>query len=192
MKLYPAYLTFVLIGIVFFCGCTETIQEVTPSINATPVPITNPVSVSSTKIPSDIPPRYPVVVSSDDVKITIHSAMKNTKIKTMNSYRGNILVVINLTIENLAEQTPLVINEKTIGITKGGPVDDPIYKDLENPFHWGSIPPKGEKTGEIVFGTNMSIEKFNITLMDEEGNRTFSKYIGIIPAGIYGSPKNQP
>ncbi len=111
--------------------------------------------------------------------------MKNTKIKSMNSFKGNILVVMNTTIENLREQDPLVINEKTIAITKGSPVHDPVYKDLANPFYWGFIPPKGKKTGEIVFGTNISTEKFNITLKNEDGDILFTRYIGIIPAGIY-------
>ena len=190
MKIFPGLFIIIVIGMVFFCGCTQVTRTGNSTtdgatITVPMIPTTSEASIVSTKIPDNVPPQYPVVVSADGVKITIHSAMKNTKIKSMNSFKGNILVVMNMTIENLREQDPLVINEKTITITNGGPVHDPVYKDLANPFYWGSIPPKGEKTGEIVFSTNISTEKFNITLKNEDGDKLINRYIGIIPAGIY-------
>ena len=123
--------------------------------------------------------------STGPVSMTIHSAFKTMKIKDANPISGNIFVIIDTTIENLDETAPYITNETTVDITGGGPITQKVYGKLSNPFYWGSIPPKRNKTGEIVFGVKITTEQFTITLRDEQGRAILTKSIGSIPLSEY-------
>ncbi len=119
------------------------------------------------------------------LKVVIHSAQKTMKIQDTNPLPGNIFVVINMTIENLAGSESFVANENTIDITGGGPMTQKIYDRLANPFFWGSIPPKSSKTGVIVFGVKESTNQFTLTFLDEKKQVMLTVPIGTISTGPY-------
>ncbi len=171
--------------LVFLCGCTQTANPGTGEERTDTFPAAAAPPAGSS---SDSPAQFPLVMRSENGTITIHSALKNTKIKSMNPRPGNILVVMNLTIENHAEEQSILVSRDTLKITNGGPVGNPVLQDLANPFSFGPIPPGNERTGEIVFGTNVSTEQFTITLRDEQGNLVLHGDIGTIPVGTYGEP----
>lgn len=123
--------------------------------------------------------------SAQTLKVIIHSAQKTTKIQDTNPLPGNIYVVINMTIENLAGSESFVANENTIDITGGGPMTQKIYDRVANPFYWGSIPPGGSQTGEIVFGVKESTNQFTLTLLDEKKHVILTIPIGTISTGPY-------
>jgi hypothetical protein len=123
--------------------------------------------------------------SAQTLKVIIHSVQKTTKIQDTNPLPGNIYVVINMTIENLADSEPFVANENTIDITGGGPMTQKIYDRVANPFYWGSIPPGSSKTGEIVFGVKESTNQFTLTLLDEKKHVIVTIPIGTISTGPY-------
>ena len=127
----------------------------------------------------------PESASAKTLNVTIHSAQKTTKIQDTHPLPGNIYVVINMTIENLALSEPFVANENTIDITGGGPMTQKIYDRVANPFYWGTIPPKSSKTGEIVFGVKESTNQFTLTLLDEKKQVLLSKPIGTLSTGPY-------
>jgi len=138
----------------------------------------SPVSDSTTQDTS-------VPETAQTLNVIIHSAQKTTKIQDTHPLPGNIYVVINMTIENLADTEPFVANENTVDITGGGPMTQKIYDRVANPFYWGSIPPKTSRTGEIVFGVKDSTNQFTLTLLDEKKQVLLTKPIGTISTGPY-------
>jgi len=182
----------VVIGIIFlvsiflaFSGCTESLAKV-PLDTTIPEPIDtqyvgdSPVTQSGPYNPEIIPENFNTSTTTGPISITIHSIMKTMKIKDREPNSGYTFVVINMTIENLDNATPFIVNETTIDITGGGPITQKLYNKLSNPFYWGSIPPKSSKTGEIVFGVKTTTEQFTITFLDEEGTTILTKPIGSI------------
>lgn len=119
------------------------------------------------------------------LNVVIHSAQKTMKIQDTNPLPGNIFVVINMTIENLADSESFVANENTIDITGGGPMTQKIYDRLANPFYWGSIPPGSSKTGVMVFGVKESTNQFALTLLDQKKRVMLTVPIGTLSTGPY-------
>jgi len=89
---------------------------------------------------------------SGSLNVTIHSAIKTMQIQGSRPKTGNIFVVLNMTIENLAG-TDYALNEKTVTITGGGPLTQKLYDVLTNPLHWGSIPAHEKRTGRSYSGS---------------------------------------
>jgi len=103
------------------------------------------------------------------------------KIHGIGPLPGNIYVVINMTIENLADNGAYSFNEKTIRITGGGPITQKMYTSLTNPMYWGPVPPGDERTGEVVFGVKESTQSFALTFLDTSGKDILTQEIGTIP-----------
>jgi hypothetical protein len=130
--------------------------------------------------PEIIPENFNISIKNGSIGLTIHSITKTMKIKDREPNSGYTFVVINLTIENLDTTTPFIVNETTIDITGGGPITQKLYSKLSNPFYWGSIPPRSNKTGEIVFGVKTTTEQFTLTLLNGEGNTILTEPLGSI------------
>lgn len=131
------------------------------------------------------------IQSNQSLNITVHSAIKTNKIKDRVPMEGNIFVVINLTVENLAGKESYTANETTVKISGGGPITQKMYDKVSNPFYWGSISPQDKKSGEMVFGVKASTAEFTLTFIDEKGDALFTQSIGSVPAGHY-NPSIEP
>lgn len=64
----------------------------------------------------------------EKVNVTVHSAIATTKIGNLTPLSGNIFIIINMTVENLAEKEDYILNEKTLDITGGGPLTGKCMK----------------------------------------------------------------
>ena len=124
--------------------------------------------------------------------LIVHSALKTTKIKDSKPLPGNVYIVVNMTIKNLAETGEFDANDKTVDITGGGPMTQKIYDRLSNPFYWGSIPPQSSKTGEVVFGVKEDTGQFTLTLLDSQRKVIFTKPLGSIEEGPYSPSLDDP
>jgi hypothetical protein len=89
-----------------------------------------------------------------------------------------------MTIENLADNEYL-INENTLRITGGGPLNQKISNVLKNPLSWDSIPPHEKKTGEVIFGVKESTPSFTLEFLDSNGKVVLQQEIGTIPVSDY-------
>lgn len=129
---------------------------------------------------------------SQNINVTVHSAIKTTKIRSSSSRSGFMFIVVNITIENLAENASYPINEQTIFITGGGPLNQKMYGILTNPLYWGLIPAGSARTGEVVFGVSESIGSFTLTFLDDNGRVIQTRDLGAVPQRVYASAPEQP
>lgn len=188
-------LTAMLLLIIHIPGCIENsaTQNTPPLTGITTHPVNNPtVSISGDVIP-DISHITPGGNDTKPINVTIHSAIKTTAAGRSIPKPGNIFIIINMTMENPADNA-VPIDDSIVRITgdgpAGGPLNQKISDVLENPLAWNPIPPHATRTGEIIFGVNGSTSDFTLEFLDSRGNIVLQQEIGEIPASDYPQPSS--
>jgi hypothetical protein len=116
--------------------------------------------------------------NTQPVNVTIHAAFKTMNIRGAQPYSGNIFVVVNMTIENLAHNDTYVFNETTVLINNGNPLTQKFYTHLKNPLYWGTIPPGDKRTGEVVFSVWENTQAFTLRFFNKSGKVVLTQKIG--------------
>jgi len=147
---------------------------------------TTTVSPGGDSVP-DVLDNNPGGNDTKSINVTVHSAIKTTAAGRSIPKPGNIFIIINMTMENPADNE-FPINERTVRITGGGPLSQKISDVLENPLAWNPIPPHATRTGEIIFGVKGSTSDFTLEFLDGTGNIVLQQEIGEIPASDYPQP----
>jgi hypothetical protein len=162
------------------------------------VPVTNspgsqtitqsPTATSSQKITPEAVDTIPVTQNTQPIKVTVHSAFKTTKIRGEIPRPGNIFVVMDLTIENLADNEAYSFNENAISISGGDPLTQMMYTQLTNPLYYGSIPPKEKSSGEVVFGEwQENTQIFTLKFFNRRGDVIFTQDLGNLALKDYAA-----
>jgi hypothetical protein len=116
---------------------------------------------------------------------TVHSAIKTKRIQDFSSSPGYEFIIVNITLENLAERDSYMVTERCLDMSGA----DWTYMDLSNalmnPLYWSSIPPKETRTGEVVFNVREGTESFTLSFLDDFGRVVLEKELGSVPCGYY-------
>jgi hypothetical protein len=124
-----------------------------------------------------------VLQNEEWINVTIHSALKTTKIQNSSPKVGRIFVVVNMTIENFWDYD-YSLDGTSMKITDGVLLISQPY--LSNPLDLGRIPAHETKSGEVPFSVLESTKSFTLTFYNNDGGRTLLiKELGNIPLGPY-------
>jgi len=126
-----------------------------------------------------------VSVNAKPINVTIHSAFKTMKIHEAFPHSVNNFVVINMTIENLANKYAYEFNEKTVLLNGVGPMTQQLYTQLTNPLYFGPIPPNDKRTGEVVFSVKENTQPFTLKFLNNSGNVILTQEIGNLVVQYY-------
>lgn len=186
IRIFSGLVSFLLL-LLFFSGCFQnsTTPATIANSSVSQSTILSPTVTSSPETPQDSVDNKPVTRNIQPINITIHSAFKTKKIHEASPYPGNIFVIINMTIENLANNDAYLFNNKTVLLNGVGPITQKLYTQLTNPLYLGSIPPNDERTGEVVFGVKESTELFTLKFLDNSGKIILTQEIGNIVEKYY-------
>jgi hypothetical protein len=164
-------------------GCTSTqntqspVQNIPPTITTPSQPL-SPTTPPATTASSIAPTTVPTVMISttqtpanDGLSVTLNSAVKKTTIEGSGPLPGNILLVLDITIQNNDKNKNFEYTDASFGCydkLNKRRITAITYKftsGLNSPLTSGTIPLKSKKTGQIVFGVldNSTTYKFYVT-----------------------------
>jgi len=150
--------------------------------------IQSPIATSSPKMTEDAVDTIPVTQNTPPIHVTIHSAFKTTKIRGEVPRPGNIFVVMDMTIENLADPEAYSFDETHVSISGGNLLPQMVYTQLTNPIYYGPIPPEEKRSGEVVFGEwPENTQIFTLKFLNKRAEVIFTQELGNLELKDYAS-----
>lgn len=155
-------------------GNPSNVQAPLQPQSPTTMPVTIPASMAPTTVPTAMVTTT-ITPNTNGLSVSLNSAVKKINIGGSGPMPGNILLVLDISIQNNDKNedfdytdASFVILDKT-NKNRRTAITSKFPSGLNNPLASGKIPLKSKITGQVVFGVNESSNSYKFYVSDTKG-----------------------
>jgi len=153
---------------------SPTITTRSQTVSPTTAPGTITTTLAKTTAPTAIISTTATPMASS-VTVTLNSAVQKTNVGGLTPLPGNILLVLDVTLQNNDKNNDFEITDASFVIydklnqNRRSAITSKFASKLSSPLSSGKIPLKSTKTGQIVFGVMESSKSYKFSVVDSTG-----------------------